>query len=451
MSPIKEKLNLMKADANLLEVFKGGGFSLIFKIAGIGLGYVFYMLLSRFYGAEIVGIYTICSTILMLGMVLGKVGLDSAIVRFISGAISINRPGDSKIFRLNGLLIVLMASTLVSFLIVVFARQLNALFFDENDYTLFIKIIAFTLIPASTLSYNGECLRGLKKIKPYAFFQNGSVMFLMILFIAAIYFLQLKFELIFVALFASYALLMIFSFGSNYKFYGHIKTDTSIYNPETSYKRILAVSIPMLLTNSLYLVLNWTDILMIGYFKSEDWVGIYNISVKIAALNVIGLNSVNIIAAPKFAELFKKKDMLKLRKLVKQTTLIDMLISIPIVLIIFLFPEFLLKLFGSEFSAGKTALIILTLGQFYHAFAGATLILLNMTGYEKTARNIIIAGSLLNILLNYFLIPPYGITGAAIATASSTIIWKSISVYYIKKNLKFSSFIFRLHETSHEK
>ena len=237
---------------------------------------------------------------------------------------------------------------------------------------------------------------------------------------------------------------MIVSFGSHHIYFGKKWVKTGTNKSAINYNTLLLVSIPMLLTNSLYLILNWTDVLMIGYFKSEDFVGIYNISVKIAALNVIGLSSVNAIAAPKFAELYAKKYFCNLRKIVKQTTLIGTIISTPVFLIILIFPQFLLKMFGAGFLDGRIPLLILAGGQFYHAIAGATLILLNMTGYEKTARNIILIGTSLNLVLNYFLIPKYGITGAAIATMTSTIFWKSLSLFYVHKYHNFLTFPFKL-------
>ena len=55
-----------------------------------------------------------------------------------------------------------------------------------------------------------------------------------------------------------------------------------------------------------------------------------------------------------------------------------------------------------------------------------------MTGKERSARNIIIITSVINIALNYYLIPQYG-TGAAYATSISTVIWNALAVIKIKR------------------
>ena len=47
---------------------------------------------------------------------------------------------------------------------------------------------------------------------------------------------------------------------------------------------LLAVAFPMLLSTSMFMLMNWTDTLMIGYYLTEDEVGIYRLAFKVAAL-----------------------------------------------------------------------------------------------------------------------------------------------------------------------
>ena len=77
-------------------------------------------------------------------------------------------------------------------------------------------------------------------------------------------------------------------------------------------------------------------------------------------------------------------------------------------------------------------LVILAIGQLTNAFAGPVMNILNMTGYEKSARNTMMVIVVLNILMNYVLIPYYGPLGAAISTTSTMVgwnVWAAILVY----------------------
>jgi O-antigen/teichoic acid export membrane protein len=76
--------------------------------------------------------------------------------------------------------------------------------------------------------------------------------------------------------------------------------------------------------------------------------------------------------------------------------------------------------------------LFLAIGQCVSASSGATNAFMNMTGKQVAFRNIICCAAIINILLNYFLIPLMGISGSALAAMSSTIFWNIASLLYIK-------------------
>ena len=200
----------------------------------------------------------------------------------------------------------------------------------------------------------------------------------------------------------------------------------------------------MLYGNSLFLIMNWTDSMMLGAMGPEADVGIYNTALKIASLSASILVAVNSIAMPKYAELFERNDFGLFRNFVKQSSLIIFLLSTPVLIVIVLFPETLLGIFGNEFLSGKNALLILALGQFFSAVSGSTIHLLNMTGRQKISQNILLFTSLINVLLNYFLIPVWGIEGAALATCSTTILWNLLAMFYIYRQFGFVTLPFNV-------
>jgi O-antigen/teichoic acid export membrane protein len=213
--------------------------------------------------------------------------------------------------------------------------------------------------------------------------------------------------------------------------------------------KIISTTLPMMMTNSLFLVMNWTDVLMLGAFSDDAAVGIYNVALKIAALNSIVLIAVNSIAMPKYAELFKFNKV-RFKQLVKAVSFISFLASAPVFFLILLFPEFILGLFGTEFQAGNQAMIVLSFGQMFAAFSGSTVILMNMTGKEKNVLYVLLVSVLINFVLNYVLIPVLGINGAAYATAFSTVLLNLLAVINIYQYTGFLTYpIFPLGQIKH--
>ena len=177
---------------------------------------------------------------------------------------------------------------------------------------------------------------------------------------------------------------------------------------------------------------------MIGYYLDARDVGIYRIAFKIAALITFAQFAINSIAAPMFSSFKAKKDMQGLRKMVRNIGYLNLLISCLHFCSLFYSQTSSLSSLDLNFRK-VLPLIILAIGTVINALCGPVMYLLNMTGKERSARNIIIIASVINIALNYYLIPQYGLMGAAYATSISTVIWNALAVIKIKRAYGFIS------------
>ena len=107
------------------------------------------------------------------------------------------------------------------------------------------------------------------------------------------------------------------------------------------------------------------------------------------------------------------------------------------------FPGVFLGFFGSDFQAGSTALTIVALGQLVNAAAGPSGVVLIMTGHEMLAARAVGAGALANLVLAILLVPPLGVTGSAIAFASSLVLWNVALVVIARRRLGVNVTAFR--------
>lgn len=206
---------------------------------------------------------------------------------------------------------------------------------------------------------------------------------------------------------------------------------------QLSSKQILQFSSPMMLSSLMLFLLNWTDVFMLGVMKSENEVGIYNLAYKLASLSMLVIISMNVVLAPKISQLFKSGKIDELHTTIKKSTRLIILITTPIVLFLIIFSEFILSLFGNNFTQGKTALIIISLGAMINVATGNVDQILNMTNHQHILKNITIFGFILNVVLNVFLIPIYGINGSALASLFTNAVFNLICLFYIKKKLGF--------------
>ena len=418
------------------ELLSKSSSTFIFKIIGSLLGYVFLLLVTRTSGAEVWGIFVLCLAVLNITSILSRFGVDTALLRFVAQLKG--KMEEIKGIYLQGFSLVLALSIVFSILLYFFSNILAETVFQKPNLTPFLKVISFALIPFTIIHINAQAYRGLKRIKEFSFFQYTSkFLFAVIIFVLLFYFTDIDvFIMPIYSFLAAVFIVMIFSGVGIFKILKGVQTIIIITK-----KEILSKSYPMMLSSSILLLMAWADTIMIGIFKTEVDVGFYNVALKLAMLASIILGSVNSILAPKISETFNNNKIDEFKVLIKQSTRIIFFISLPILIVLFLFPEFLLSLFGQEFVIAKTTLLILLIGQAVNAMSGSVGLILQMTGKEKVYQNILLIALVFNIMLNLFLIPKFGIEGAAIASAFSFLFWNLFSVLYIYKRYKVSTLV----------
>lgn len=418
------------------ELLKGSVLSFLSKIIGIIIGYVIILVIANYYGSEGIGVFTISMTIIQIASVITLLGLDTAILRFTSENYHKKEGYDivSKIYY-KMLVLLVPSAILMTISMYMCSPIFSNLLFHNQEATIYYNLAILGILPMSLLLLHREILRGLKKIWIYSVLSNITIPFFTLIVIT-VFILNnilvnktIVISQIFSLLISSIISILFFKFFFKNSQKNHTTTN------HISYFSILSISVPMMLSSSLSMIMNWLDIIMLGALSSTEEVGIYSVALKISLLASISLVAINSIAAPKFAELWNKQDISGLKEVVQKTSKMFFWSSTPIIMIIILFPEYILNIFGEEFVEGKATLIILVIGQFVNTISGSVNYLLNMTGNEKFVRNNIIIAFLINIVLNYILIPTYGIFGAALATSISTIYWNLAGVILVKIKL----------------
>ena len=218
----------------------------------------------------------------------------------------------------------------------------------------------------------------------------------------------------------------------------HVRPQPVASGPEPEYEVAYwrNAAFPLALLAGLQLINKQTDILLLGIIQTDGDVGVYRVVFQVATLVIFGLQALNQVLQPYYARMYAQGEMARLQRLVTYSARVILLIAIPPVIVMIAFGGTLLEwVFGAEYRGGATALAILAAGQLVNAGMGSVGMLLNMTGHERdTVKGIGIA-ALCNVVLNLVLIPPFGIEGAAAATALTLVIWNLILRAFVKRRL----------------
>lgn len=202
---------------------------------------------------------------------------------------------------------------------------------------------------------------------------------------------------------------------------------------EIKIRHWLIVALPMFLVEGFYFMLTNADVLMVGYFLEPQDVAIYFAAAKCLALIHFVYFAVRSGVAQRFASLYHgdaTRD--EFAQFARATVHWTFWPSLAMALIMLALGKPILSLFGPQFIDGYPLLFILTLGIVARAAFGPCESLLTMSGNERICVWIFGGALATNILLNIILIPAYGLTGAAIATAAAVFVeatFLTITVY----------------------
>jgi O-antigen/teichoic acid export membrane protein len=192
----------------------------------------------------------------------------------------------------------------------------------------------------------------------------------------------------------------------------------------------LAVSLPILLVESFYLLLSYTDVLVLQQFRSSEEVGIYFAVVKTLALVSFIHYAMSATTAHRFAEYNALGDKERLSAYVAHAINWTFWPSLAATIVLLAFGKPLLWLFGPQFVTGYDIMFVAAIGLLVRAAIGPVERLLNMLGHQHICALAYAIAFAMNVALCVALVPRFGGHGAAAATSLS-LTFETVLLFWI--------------------
>ncbi len=382
--------------------------------------YLYSALLARWVGAEFLGIYSLANAIMLISEVVAKMGLETGAMRFVS---RLNPELDQeKIQKIiaSALRMTTIFSLVIMVALIISSGAIVKNILNEPPLLKLVIIIFAIAIPFNALTLvSAFATQGFKRLKYKILvtqFLNPTL--LLTTMVICYWFISAESALMapmlitgIIGFFVMLGVLKKVTGVSNNQII-KAKVDTSLFN----------FSYPLMFVTILQTFMHWMDILMLGYFTDATTVGLYHPAARTAGLLQALLLSFISIYAPMMAQFHREGDRKKMADTYKLVSRWLLMCAIPISAIFIIFPGKVMLLFGPEYLPSAKILVILTGATFIQAIFGAAGPTLSMSGHTKLVLWNTIGAFALNFSLNIFLIPNYGIIGAAIATLTSLIV-----------------------------
>lgn len=410
---------------------------LFLRVLGAIIFFGLSLFLTNFFSPELVGQYDLSRTILLVSGSVVIFGTTESII-YYSGFLTSEKALIS-LFEIYRKIIKLMFFLSIFQILIISLLPSSFVnnFFDKDIYQLLFKVILFSFFYGLTM-LNIEALRAIYKIELSEYFRNIFRYFFFFIGAIILYNAGLENQIINILL-LNFLILSILStiffvkvFKKNVKDGFEIKI-TSL--------EIFKKSYPMSISVISFILMQSVDILFLAKYYNFEKIAFYSVAVKLTVTIGLVLSSINAVYAAKFAELFNTKKMKELQLSVRSATRMIAILTLPIIFVLLIFGNFFLSLFGNEYVEAKEALIILLVGQAVNALSGSVGVYMNMTNRQKVYQKIILISFVFNIILNWYLVPNYGLNGAAFATAFSLILWNVIGVIYIYNTDQIKTYI----------
>jgi O-antigen/teichoic acid export membrane protein len=409
----------MSLNESVNRIVIGSGVIFAGTISGLLLNILIKGVLTRNLSQTDFGTYSLALTVISLTGAIATLGLHEGVPRYI--AYFRGRQEDHKIQEIvvSGLLMGLVAGVLAMFISpIAFEHAAAGMFDTQENIASIIRIMIFAIPLTIFLNLAVAIYRGFDRTNVNMYFYDVIRPVSLWAFVSIAVLAGVSLHTFVLADLLS----MVFTFSLMVVYFIRnppFKPELKLRFSEPT-KQLVKYSFPLLISATLLNLMTWTDTIMLGYFKSSQVVGVYSAVYPLVSFLTIIITSMGFVYIPVASRLWGegRKDILG--SLYQIVTKWCFVLSFPIFALMFVYPEaILVRLYGAEYAAGSMVLRILALGFITNAYFGFNYHTIMAVGDSGFLMKCSMASAVMNIVLNFLLIPQYGMLGAAAASAAS--------------------------------
>ena len=413
-------------------------FTFAVRVFGAALAYFLQVFLARWMGSHEYGIYVVVWTLVVVLGVIAPLGFNSSVQRLIPEYLAFN-----QMALLRG---ILYASRIIGVVSATFFMLVTMAVFwfgsgHVPDYYVVPACLAALCLPMFTLT---DVQEGIARSRDWGdlaimptYIWRPLLILLAVLAASLVDLPHTATIACFAAIFATWGAALYQKISMDRRLRHLVGPGPRQWLPGDW----IRLSLPIFLVEGFFTLLTSADVLMVSYFEPPGEVAVYFAAAKTLALVHFVYFAVKAASAHRYSRLHHSGDHKGLADYVRQSVAWTFWPSLLFAGVLFVFGDYVLRLFGSDFTGGHDILALLMIGVLARAAVGPVDALLTMAGEQKRCAVAYAAAFVVNVTLNVTLIPYYGLIGAALATSIS-MCFEASSLYWVARTrLGIRSFI----------
>ncbi|WP_137391765.1 lipopolysaccharide biosynthesis protein [Rhodoligotrophos defluvii] len=394
------------------------------RIAGAGLTFLTQILIARWLGADTLGQYAVAMSLGGVLAILAAGGYPSIAQRYISRYRVDQRPDLSAGFTSSGLRNLFLGSA--GLIVLTWAGLWLTAGERSPDYSLALAVGALIAPAMAMLNFHGGVCNAFRR--PFLGFLPDTLL-RPVLFIAVVAVVNLA-----LAASASATELMVMNLGvvivaamlqwivMRREALLPRRRARRAYETAQWRKSALPLVLAVLFTNYFIEI----DILLLSTLMAPEQIAVFNICVRFTAFIVFALQSVNQIALPDLADAHARTDGGGVMQALARANFAGVGLAVSATIGLVLLGQPILSMIGPQFAGGYKLLVLLAIAQVARASLGsASVQLLTVTGHQVKVLPSLGVGLAVLIILNFVLVPRFGLEGAGLAMLVSIILWSA--------------------------
>lgn len=399
-------------------IAKNSLFLLSGQVTSIVFGFFYFVYMARYLGAEDLGILSFALSFTVILGLIGDLGLSSLMTREVSR----NQSLAPK--YLGNILVIKLFLAILTFVVV--ASVINTLGYSEQTIKV-VYIITLSNIATNFTQIFTSIFQSFERFE----FQSLGVILNSILMMFGIFFgIEQNFDLIYFSF--VYLIVNVIIFAYSFLVCLRKFAVPSLKIDWTFWKQIISESIPFWLNSVFVIIYFKIDMVMLSMMSGDAAVGWYSASYRL--IDSLGFIPVVLMSTmyPVFSKFHvSSRDSLEFafKKSFKFLTIIAIPIGIGTTI---LAERIILLVYGVQYSSSIAALQILIWASVLSFINYTPATYLTSTNRQRTLMIFTFLGAILNIFLNFILIPRFSYNGAAIATVSTELVVGLLMIFSIR-------------------
>lgn len=408
--------------------------SYVFVLGMIGtlLGYAIRIFLSHSLSVHDFGLFYSALAVVGIINIFKDLGTNTALIKFVAEYNIKQEVKKIKSAVYTSFLIqfiIVGVSTLVFF---AYAREISLMFFGNENAATLLKILILSSLCSVVFTVCQITLNGFKRMKEFSFVEpvRSSVSLITMIMLASLGLIGAASGYLIAAIVTSVIFFIV-----------TIRIFPDVLKPEIPSRNVAE---QLLVFGTLFLagsfstyIVQYTDTIVITLVRSVEEVGYYQTAIATIQFVPLFVAAIGAVLFPIISELYASGKKENLEQIISIFVTLSFFAVLPIVILVFSFPEIFIRLlYGEKFLPATDALRILSIGSiFYSVFLILQTTLLGL-GKPGLNTKVLIIISVLDIAANLMLVPILGIQGAAVTFVLSYFIGVVLAYRYVDKLVK---------------